>query len=233
MAKQTEARRLVPYSQQVASKLEYFKSKLPPAERKVIAMKRLTVGGVELNVVVRGSGLPLLLAHAFPLDHSMWSAQIERFGSQAQVIAPDLRGFGSSGVTVGTVSMEQMADDLAAILDQLGVGEPVVLAGLSMGGYVAWQFARKYPQRLRALVLANTRATADTPEARQGRMNLVEQVLSAGPAVGGRRHVAPLVHGRKLSAGFPARSNSCASGFCFPRPRGSPPRCVGWRPGPT
>ncbi len=147
------------------------------------AMKRLTVGGVELNVVVRGTGLPLLLAHAFPLDHSMWSAQIERFGSQAQVIAPDLRGFGSSGVTVGTVSMEQMADDLAAILDQLGVVEPVVLAGLSMGGYVAWQFARKYPERLRALVLANTRATADTPEARQGRMNLVEQVLSAGPAV--------------------------------------------------
>ncbi len=145
-------------------------------------MKRLSVRGIDLHVLVRGTGLPLVLAHAFPLDHSMWGAQIERFASQAQVIAPDLRGFGSSGVTVGTVTMEQMADDLAAILDQLGVTEPVVLCGLSMGGYVAFQFARKYPQRLRALVLCNTRSAADTPEARRLRMEMVEKVLAVGPA---------------------------------------------------
>ena len=130
-------------------------------------MKRLSVRGVDLHVVVRGSGMPLLLVHAFPLDHSMWSGQIERFSSQAQVIAPDLRGFGLSGVTAGTVTMEQMADDLASILDQLAVTEPVVLCGLSMGGYAAFQFARKYPQKLRALVLCNTRSAADAPEARQ------------------------------------------------------------------
>ncbi|HEX4142476.1 MAG TPA: alpha/beta fold hydrolase [Pirellulales bacterium] len=146
-------------------------------------MKRLTVGGVELHVLEHGTGMPLVLVHAFPLDHSMWGAQIERFGSQARIIAPDLRGFGSSGVTVGTVSMEQMADDLAAILDQLAVTEPVVLCGLSMGGYAAFQFARKYPQRLRALVLCNTRSAADTPEARQGRQKMIEQVLSVGPVV--------------------------------------------------
>jgi pimeloyl-ACP methyl ester carboxylesterase len=145
-------------------------------------MKRLSVRGVDLHVLVRGAGHPLLLVHGFPLDHSMWGPQIERFASQAQVIAPDLRGFGSSGVTVGTVTMEQMADDLAAILDGLGVTEPVVLCGLSMGGYVAFQFARKYPQRLRALVLCNTRSAADTPEARQSRLKMVDQVLTVGPA---------------------------------------------------
>jgi 3-oxoadipate enol-lactonase len=146
-------------------------------------MKRLNVRGVDLHVLVRGTGLPLVLVHAFPLDHSMWSAQIERFASQAQVIAPDLRGFGSSGVTAGTVTMEQLADDLAAILDQLAVTEPVVLCGLSMGGYAAFQFARKYPQRLRALVLSNTRSAADTPEARQARLKMVDQVLADGSAV--------------------------------------------------
>ena len=145
-------------------------------------MKRLSVRGVDLHVLVRGSGMPLVLVHGFPLDHSMWGAQIERFASQTQVIAPDLRGFGLSGVTTGTVTMEQMADDLVAILDGLGVTEPVVLAGLSMGGYVAFQFARKYPERLRALVLCNTRSAADTPQARESRLKLVEQVLAVGPA---------------------------------------------------
>ncbi len=75
----------------------------------------------------------------------MWSAQIERFSNHWHVIAPDLRGCGSSDVTPGTVTVEQMADDCAAILDALGVDEPVVFCGLSMGGYIAWQFAANTP----------------------------------------------------------------------------------------
>jgi 3-oxoadipate enol-lactonase len=143
-------------------------------------MKTVRVADAELKVLVRGSGPPLVLMHAFPLDHSMWSAQIERFASHWQVIAPDLRGCGASDVTAGTVSMLQMADDLAAILDELKVDVPVVYCGLSMGGYIAWQFARKYPERLRALVLCDTRAKADTPEARESRMKMLDHVLRAG-----------------------------------------------------
>jgi pimeloyl-ACP methyl ester carboxylesterase len=143
-------------------------------------MKRLTVQGCPLEVVVRGSGVPLVLLHAFPLDHSMWTAQIERFASQSLVIAPDLRGFGLSGVMPGTTTMEQLADDTAEMLDQLGVSEPIVLCGLSMGGYAALQFARKYPQRLRALVLCNTRSAPDAPQTRDQRKIMVEQVLSVG-----------------------------------------------------
>ncbi len=143
-------------------------------------MKSVRVGQTELKVVQRGAGAPLLLVHAFPLDHSMWSAQIERFSNHWHVIAPDLRGCGSSDVTPGTVTVEQMADDCAAILAALDVRQPVVFCGLSMGGYIAWQFARKYPERLRALVLCDTRAKADTPEGRATRMKMLDHVMRAG-----------------------------------------------------
>ncbi len=143
-------------------------------------MKSVRVGQTELKVAQRGQGPPLLLVHAFPLDHSMWTAQIDRFSNHWHVIAPDLRGCGASDVTTGTVTTEQMADDCAAILDALEVDEPVVFCGLSMGGYIAWQFARKYADRLRALVLCNTRAKADTPEARDSRMKMLDHVLRAG-----------------------------------------------------
>ena len=77
-------------------------------------MKRIPVGDIELAVAERGEGAPLLLVHGFPLDHSMWAEQIDGLGDACRVIAPDLRGFGESGVTEGTVTMAQMADDLAA-----------------------------------------------------------------------------------------------------------------------
>ena len=139
-------------------------------------------GDVELAVVERGTGMPLLLVHGFPLDHSMWNAQIEALGRQWRAIAPDLRGFGASQVTPGTGSMEQMADDLAALLDTLQVTEPVVLIGLSMGGYVAFQFLRRHAHRLRALVLCDTRAVPDTAEGAAGRHKLAAQVLEQGAA---------------------------------------------------
>ena len=143
-------------------------------------MQIVSVAGVRLRVVDRGRGAPLLLVHGFPLDHSMWTAQSEHFSQRYRVIAPDLRGFGGSDVGEGTASMEIMADDLAGLLDALGVDSPVVLCGLSMGGYVAFQFWRKHAARLRALVLCDTRSTADTPEAASARLTLVEHVLRAG-----------------------------------------------------
>ena len=145
-------------------------------------MKTLEVNGVELATVDSGAGVPVVLVHGFPLDHTMWDAQREALSRVYRVIAPDLRGFGRSGVTEGTVTMEQFADDLAALLDGLGVDEPVVLCGLSMGGYVAWQFWRKYAPRVRALVLCDTRAAADTPEAARGRLETADRVLREGPA---------------------------------------------------
>lgn len=145
-------------------------------------MKTLNVNGIEMAALDQGAGLPVLLVHGFPLDHTMWSAQVEALSEQHRVIAPDLRGFGRSGVTEGTVTMEQFADDLAALADALGVKGPVVFCGLSMGGYVAWQFWVKYSHRVRAMVLCDTRAVADAPEAARARMDTAEQVLREGPA---------------------------------------------------
>jgi pimeloyl-ACP methyl ester carboxylesterase len=134
-----------------------------------------------LATLDQGSGRPILLVHAFPLDHSMWDAQFAALASRYRVIAPDLRGFGQSEVSEGTVTMEQFADDMADLLDELGVTEPVVYCGLSMGGYIGWQFYRKYRSRVRAMILCDTRAIADTPEIRAGRVETIDRTLREGP----------------------------------------------------
>jgi len=144
------------------------------------SIRRLRAGEIELQVLDRGAGMPVVLIHGFPLDHSMWDAQSAHLSTRWRVVAPDMRGFGGSQVTGGTATMEQMADDVAALVEMLAIDEPIVLCGLSMGGYVALEFWRKYAGRLRALVLCDTRAAADTPEAAAGRLETVERVLRDG-----------------------------------------------------
>jgi pimeloyl-ACP methyl ester carboxylesterase len=141
---------------------------------------RVKSGGIELHLTESGRGAPVVFLHGFPLDHTMWAAQIRQLGRRWRVIAPDLRGFGGSQVTPGVVTMEQMADDVAGALDALGVGEPIVLVGLSMGGYVAFQFVARHGSKTRGLVLCDTRSAADSPEAAAGRLKLAEHVLRAG-----------------------------------------------------
>ncbi len=144
-------------------------------------MNSVNIGQVHLNVVDRGSGDPLLLVHGFPLDHTMWNAQIEVLSSHYRVIAPDLRGFGRSGSTGDEMTtMGQFADDLAALLDALQIGEPVTFCGLSMGGYIAWEFYRRHRARLAALVLCDTRAAADSEEAARGRRLMASRVMAEG-----------------------------------------------------
>ena len=138
------------------------------------------IGRVRLNVVSRGSGPPLLLAHGFPLDHTMWQGQLSGLSEGRQVITPDLRGFGKSDATDGTLSMDQLADDLAALLDTLQINEPIALAGLSMGGYVAFEFWRRHTARLSHLILMDTRAAADSAEAAQNRLDSAERVMLEG-----------------------------------------------------
>ena len=142
-------------------------------------MKTFSINGTNLAFVDSGKGTPLLFVHGFPLDHSMWDGQIEALSARHRVIAPDLRGFGQSGVSEGVVEMAQFADDLAALLDFLAI-DKVVLCGLSMGGYIALEFWRKYSKRLRALIFCDTRAKNDTPEAAANRLVVAEKVLREG-----------------------------------------------------
>lgn len=127
------------------------------------------VNGFEMAYTDVGRGLPLLLVHGYPLNRQMWQPQLEDLKSYARLLAPDLRGHGDSQALPEPYSMDLFADDLAGFLDALHVDEPVVLCGLSMGGYIAFAFFRKYAHRLRGLILVATRAIPDSPEARQGR----------------------------------------------------------------
>jgi 3-oxoadipate enol-lactonase len=145
-------------------------------------MPLIQAGNVRLNVVEHGSGTPLVLVHGYPLDHSMWQGQLAGLEDAARVIALDLRGFGASDIVPGTATMQQMADDVAALLDALRITEPVVFCGLSMGGYVAWQFALRNRPRLARLILCDTKAVADLPEVAAGRRKTADKVLAEGPA---------------------------------------------------
>ncbi len=125
-----------------------------------------------------GTGVPVLFLHGFPHNRSLWSPQLGALAVDARTIGIDLRGFGESelGDTSGTGSVDGYADDAAALLDTLGV-EKVVLVGLSMGGYTAFAFWRRYRHRVRALVLCDTRATADAEAAQRARVEM--QALAA------------------------------------------------------
>lgn len=142
---------------------------------------KVRLGGAEVACDVRGSGPPVLLLHAFPLSLAMWEPPAEALAASHLVVRLDARGFGGSPPGDGLLTMERIASDAAALLDHLGLPRAVI-CGLSMGGYAALAMVRRHPERIRALVLADTKAGPDTAEARQGRAQLAEAVLRDGTA---------------------------------------------------
>ncbi|REJ36109.1 MAG: alpha/beta hydrolase [Bacillota bacterium] len=143
-----------------------------------------TVRGVRLAYDDVGQGPPVVLVHAFPLNKAMWRRQVAAVAEAGwRAVAVDLRGFGGSEAGNEPFTMDLCADDVAALLDHLGIQEPVVLAGLSMGGYVAFACVRRHPHRLRALVLADTRAEPDTEEGRASRYDQARRVEQEGVGV--------------------------------------------------
>lgn len=162
-------------------------------------VRRMTVNGVSLAVDIRGEpgDPPILFIHGFPLDRTLWTPVLEGL-SETYRIAPDLRGFGRSDAPDLGYSMATYADDLIALLDSLGV-DRAVLCGLSMGGYIAFEIARRAPGRIAGLVLMDTRAEADSPDARRGRDATAQQVRERGPAP-----IADTMLGQLLSDRTPA-----------------------------
>ncbi|HLE51567.1 MAG TPA: alpha/beta fold hydrolase [Anaerolineales bacterium] len=128
----------------------------------------------------QGSGLPILFIHGFPLNRRMWAPQIEQLSGAGRVLAPDLRGHGETLPTPAPYSMDMLADDCAAFLEATGVTQPVVVCGLSMGGYITLAFYRRHRPLVAGLVLAATRAGADTPEGRANRDKAAGQVRELG-----------------------------------------------------
>lgn len=141
-------------------------------------VQRFSVNGTHLAADVRGSGPAILFLHGYPLDRTIWHHQVAALEGWRR-IAPDFRGMGASDVPGGEYSMGVYAADLAAVLDQLGV-ERAVLCGLSMGGYVAFEFIRRWRSRVRGLILMDTKAEADTAEGKRGRAAAAALCRNAG-----------------------------------------------------
>jgi 3-oxoadipate enol-lactonase len=142
--------------------------------------KFAAVRGVELAFVDAGQGPVVLFLHGFPFDKSMWAAQFNALTSAGfRAIAPDLRGLGETRSSGEVSTMDDMARDAAALLDELKI-ETAIVCGLSMGGYVAFEFAHLFRSRVGGVVLAGTRAPADNDQERAGREQQAETMLRAG-----------------------------------------------------
>jgi pimeloyl-ACP methyl ester carboxylesterase len=137
-------------------------------------------GGIPVGYDDRGTGPATVLLHPFPFNRTVWTAVADVLATRRRVITVDAHGFGDSPQS-GPFEIADIADDLAGLLDRLDVARATVL-GMSMGGYAALAFATRHRDRLSALVLADTRAAADSPETRAARAAALETIATAGPA---------------------------------------------------
>lgn len=144
-------------------------------------MSFIQVDDIQLAYTDAGLGLPVVLLHGYPFNRTLWNEQVAALSNSYRVITPDLRGHGESDATPGAATMNRMAQDVAALLDHLEISRAVI-GGLSMGGYVALAFYKQFPSRVRALILADTRAQADTEEGKQTRHQQAEKALAEGMA---------------------------------------------------
>lgn len=145
-------------------------------------MNTISVNGIDLAYDRRGKGTPLVLIHGFPLDSSSWNEIIPLLEDKFDVILPDLRGFGQSTTVETQYTISDMADDVAGLLDHLGI-EKAAVAGHSMGGYIALAFVKKYPNRVNGLGLISSQAAGDPPERKEGRYKTAADVAEKGVGV--------------------------------------------------
>jgi 3-oxoadipate enol-lactonase len=145
---------------------------LPPSHR-------VKSGDTDIVYWTLGDGSPVVLLHPFPVNHEFWLPVAESLASRYRVVLPDLRGHGDSGIGEGPATMEKHATDIARVMDDTGIGR-APLAGVSIGGYTLFEFWRNHRGRVAALGLFNTKAPADGPEARAGRLQAANDVLARG-----------------------------------------------------
>jgi 3-oxoadipate enol-lactonase len=139
------------------------------------------INGVTLAFNDQGVGFPLVFLHAFPLNRTMWAEQEKALSPQFRVITIDLRGHGESDAPLWRYTLDQAADDVMGLLDHLSIRQ-AVFVGLSMGGYILFALYRRYADRVKGLVLANTRAQADTAEGKQGRFQMAQTAYKNSPS---------------------------------------------------
>ena len=138
-------------------------------------------GDAQLVYEITGSGPDVVLLHPFPLHHHFWDGVLDQLATRYRVFLPDLRAHGDSEAGEGAVTMQKLADDLAHLCREFDITR-ATFVGVSIGGYALFEFWRRHHERVSAFVLANTRAGAETPEGRKGRLETAERVLREGTA---------------------------------------------------
>lgn len=157
-----------------------------------------------LHHIESGTGPAVILLHAFPVDSTLWAPQRRALAAAGyRVITPDLPGFGGSAMSAEAPSVNVMADEVAAVMDQMGIADAVV-GGLSMGGYVAMAMLRRHPARISRLMLADTKASADTVEAAANRERIAADVVASGSTTGLADAMLPNLLGETTRATRPA-----------------------------
>ncbi len=151
------------------------------------------INGIDLAYSDEGQGAHIVFLHAFPLNRTMWTPQVEALQNRYRVITIDLRGHGESDAPMWRYTLEQFADDVIALLQHLSI-TGATFVGLSMGGYVLFSLFRKYPDSVRGLVFADTRAQADTPEGKAARFSMAQIAYKRGTAA-----IADLMMAKLLS----------------------------------
>jgi pimeloyl-ACP methyl ester carboxylesterase len=144
-------------------------------------MPNIRTSDAQLFYEVSGEGPSVVLLHPFPLNHNFWAAVIQQLSSRYRLIIPDLRGHGASELGDGPATMQKLADDLSQVCREEKVGK-AAFVGVSIGGYLLFEFWRRHREQVTALVLANTRAGAETPESKAARLQAADRVLREGTA---------------------------------------------------
>jgi 3-oxoadipate enol-lactonase len=142
-------------------------------------MTTIQSGDAQISYEILGDGPPVVLLHPFPANHELWLRAAQQLTSRYRVILPDLRGHGDSGVGEGPATMPKHAADISRVLDDAKLGR-AAFAGVSIGGYVLFEFWRRNRDRISALALIDTKAAPDTPEGRAGRLRSAADVLERG-----------------------------------------------------
>ena len=161
-------------------------------------MEKITSGDAEIFYDVAGSGSPVVLLHPFPVHHEFWLPVSKYLSYRYRLIMPDLRGHGESGLGYGPATMEKHAADIARVMSAAGV-DRAPLVGVSIGGYAIFEFWRRFRDRVSALVLCNTKAGADTGDARNGRLQSARDAARTHPLAATAPRCAP-AHLRSTTA---------------------------------
>jgi 3-oxoadipate enol-lactonase len=154
--------------------------------------------------VSAGTGIDVIFLHGFPFNRRMWKSQVEQFGQEYRVITPDFRGYGNSSKCYPW-TITHLADDIKKLIDRL-MSKKVILCGLSMGGYVALEFAASYPELLQSLILCDTKAAADTNQEKNQRAQAMLDISTNGPMPFARSFAQKCIHENSVAEEIAAES---------------------------